>query len=50
VYINQNILLNLLELSGPVYFEPLDIDISADNFSEVMSLMVEAKTFKKGTL
>lgn len=50
VYINQNILLNLLKISGPVYFKPLDIEISADNFSEIMSLIVEAKTFKQGTL
>lgn len=50
VYINQNILLRLLDLSGPVYFEPLGIEITSDNFSEVMSLSVEAKTFKQGTL
>ncbi len=50
IYINQNILLKLLELTGPVYFEKLDKNISSENFSEIMSLVVEAKTFKKGTL
>jgi hypothetical protein len=50
IYINQNILLHLLDVSGPIYFEPLDIEITSENFSEVMSLVVEAKTFKKGTL
>jgi len=41
VYINQNILLHLLELTGPVYFDELKRDITADNFSEIMSLVVE---------
>ena len=50
IYINQNILLNLLEVSWGVYFEPLDMDITSENFSELMSLVVEAKTFKQGTL
>jgi len=50
IYINQNILLHLLEITGPVYFEPLDTEVTSENFSELMSLVVEAKTFKQGTL
>jgi hypothetical protein len=50
IYINQNTLLHLLEKTGPVYFEPLDIEITSKNFSEIMSLAVEAKTFKQWTL
>jgi len=50
VYINQNILLHLLELTGPVYFDELKRDITADNFSEIMSLVVEWKNFQEGTL
>lgn len=50
IYINQNILLRLLEITGPVYFPELQKDISSQNFSEIMSLVVEAKSFKEGTL
>jgi len=50
IYINQNTLLHLLEDTWPVYFEQLDREISSENFSELMSLAVEAKTFKVGTL
>ena len=50
VYINQNILLRLLEITGPVYFPALGRDITSQNFSELMSLSVEAKSFKEGTL
>ncbi len=50
VYINQNTLLHLLDITGPIYFAPLDREISSENFSEIMSLAVEAKTFKQGTL
>jgi len=39
-----------LEITGPVYFEALKRDITSENFSEIMSLLVEAKTFKSGTL
>lgn len=50
IYINQNIILRLLEITGPIYFEALEKDINAENFSELMSLSVEAKTFQEGTL
>ncbi len=50
VYINQNTLLHFLEVTWPIYFPPLDIFISSENFSEMMSLVVEAKIFKWWTL
>ena len=50
VYINQNTLLHFLEVTGPVYFPALDMYITHDNFSETMSLVVEAKIFQAGTL
>jgi len=50
VYINQNVLLKFLELTWPMYFEDLNVSIWKDNFSEVMSLMVEAKVSQVGTL
>lgn len=50
IYINQNILLHLLEITWPIYFESIWKEITAENFSEIMSLLVEAKTFKQGTL
>ncbi len=50
MYINQNVIIDLLKITWPVYFPELDMYISADNFSTIMSLMVEAKTFKQGTL
>lgn len=50
IYINQSSLLRMLELTWPIYSEKLEREISAENFSELMSLVVEAKTFKKWTL
>jgi len=50
IYINQNTLLRMLEKTGPMYFEPLEREITSENFSELMSLAVEAKTFKQWTL
>lgn len=50
IYINQNSLLHLLEDTWPVYFPPLEREITSENFSELVSLAVEAKTFKVGTL
>lgn len=50
IYINQNILLKFLEQSGSVHFESIGRDITHENFSEIMSLLVEAKVSKEGTL
>lgn len=50
IYINQNILLSLLDITGPVFFESIGREVSSDNFSEIMSLLVEAKVSKQWTL
>ena len=50
VYINQNSLLRILKLTWPIYFPQLEREIDHTNFSELMSLVVEAKTFKTWTL
>ena len=50
IYINQNTLLRFLEITGPIYFEELNMYISHENFSQMMSLVVEAKIFKWWTL
>lgn len=50
VFLNQNSLVRLLEITGPVYFDTLKRDITAYNFSEIMSLLVESKVFDTGTL
>ena len=50
VYINQNILLRLLNITWPVYFDDLWESITSSNFSEIMSLAVESKIFQEGTL
>ncbi|MCH8518319.1 DUF4012 domain-containing protein [Candidatus Gracilibacteria bacterium] len=50
IFFNQNSLLRLLDISGPVYFDELKRDISRSNFSELMSLLVESKVYHTGTL
>ena len=49
IYMNQNILLDLLDVVGGVYFEKIDTHITSANFSHVMSLLVESKIYKDGT-
>ena len=50
IFLNQNSILRLLDISWPVYFEELKRDITKNNFSEIISLLVEAKVFHEGTL
>ena len=50
IFLNQSSILRLLDISWPVYFEELKRDITKNNFSEIISLLVEAKVFHKGTL
>ena len=50
VYINQNILLDFLENTWEMEFEKLWVPITKDNFSEIMSTLVEAKKYKVWTL
>lgn len=50
VFINMNSILKVLEKSGGIYFEEIDETITSDNFSEMFSILVEAKTHKVWTL
>jgi len=50
IYINQNILIKLLELTGPIYFDDMNQEVNSENFSYVMSLLVESKISKQWTL
>lgn len=50
IYINQNLLLDFLKTSWEIDFKKLWIKINADNFSSIMSSLVEAKTYKIWTL
>ena len=50
IFLNQNSIRRLLDISWPVYFEDLRRDITQNNFSEIISLLVEAKVFHTGTL
>ena len=50
IFLNQNSLIRLLEISWPVYFDALKTDIDHNNFSEIISLLVESKVFHVGTL
>ena len=50
IFLNQNSILRLLDISGPVYFDELKRDITKNNFSQIISLLVEAKVFHVGTL
>jgi len=49
IYINQNILEDLLKSIWWVEFKKINKKITAENFSEIMSLLVEAKIYKEGT-
>lgn len=50
VYINQNIILDLLDSVEWINSEILNKEITSENFSLIMSTLVEAKVFKVGTL
>lgn len=50
VYINQNIILDFLKNFGWIYFDAVKKEITADNFSMIMSTLVEAKVSKTHTL
>ncbi len=50
IYINQNTILDLLELVWPIDFEAIDTKITKDNFSLIMSTLVEAEAFRVWTL
>ena len=50
IYINQNIVLDLLKEVWDINFEKIWAIINEDNFSQILSTLVEAKTFKVWTL
>ncbi|QFR39259.1 DUF4012 domain-containing protein [Candidatus Gracilibacteria bacterium 28_42_T64] len=50
IYINQNTIIELLALLGPLQIKGIDEEISSENFSLLISTLVEAKTFKVGSL
>ncbi len=50
VYINQNLILNILKKIGPIYYDAVKRDITYDNFSTLFSTLVEAKITKTHTL
>ncbi len=50
IYINQNTIIELLALLGPLQIKGIDEEISSENFSLLISTLVEAKTFKVWSL
>lgn len=50
VYINQNIILDFLKNFWWVYFDTVKREVNADNFSMIMSTLVESKVSKTHTL
>lgn len=50
VYINQNLITNILKKTWPIYFDQVKRDIDENNFSMIFSTLVEAKLTKTHTL
>lgn len=50
IYINQNLISNVLEKIGPIYYDFVQRDITSENFSTLFSTLVEAKITKTHTL
>lgn len=50
VYINQNIILDFLKSFWWIYFKEVGEDVTSDNFSMIMSTLVEAKVTRTHTL
>ncbi|MFK7780542.1 MAG: DUF4012 domain-containing protein [Candidatus Gracilibacteria bacterium] len=50
IYINQNTILDFLKYTGGIEFDKIDEIITEENFSLIISTLVEAQTFKVGTL
>gem|GEM_PF-721942 len=46
VYVNQNIVSDILQQTGGVFFENIQMLIDANNFSTVFSLLVESKKYQ----
>ena len=50
IYINQNLISNILKKIGPIYYDFVQRDITSENFSTLFSTLVEAKITKTHTL
>lgn len=50
IFINQKIIIDILKELSPIEFWKYDTQITDKNFSEVISILVEAKISKKSTL
>lgn len=50
IYINQNIIRDFLDLTWWIYFDTVNEVITSENFSILISTLVEAETFKLWTL
>lgn len=50
IYLNQNVILDFLKVTWAVNFEKIWTQVDAKNFSEILSILVESKKFKSGTL
>ena len=50
IFINQNIILDLISSIGWVYSETFWTEVTAENFSTIVSTLVEAEVFKEGSL
>ena len=50
IYINQNIIIDLLDIIWWVNFSKINTNITKDNFSLIISTLVEGKSFKVWTL
>lgn len=50
LYMDQNIILNLLKHTWPIFFPEINREVTAENFSVIFSTLVEAKISKTHTL
>lgn len=50
IYINQNVIMDLLWVTGPIAFDQIWTSIDSTNFSTIFSLLTESKVAKDHTL
>lgn len=50
IFINLNTAIKLLEIAWPIKLDWVQQEISSENFAELMSILVESKISKEGTL
>ncbi len=50
IYINHNILYDILDVSWEIYLENFDIPITKDNYASLLSFLVESKVSQSATL